>query len=221
MHSNVTAGMMDGCYTNIAASNESNAVAASVGEIEWLIALCLSHCANNAGEVAGFPLLDRFWSLLQKIFSQSQGAQDTFFEVTGMEWPTHSETRWFSKYDVLEKLSKLFPDILTIMTKVVAKKLSKANAHALLNLLLDPAKKIQLEIELAAYVDGLHELRNLCYYLESDGTDVPFKCGARIDEFMDMFAGGKMKPLRSMDRLVMFVSFSASIQVICLKLSIV
>ena len=40
------------------------------------------------------------------------------------------------------------------------------------------------------------KLRNLCYYLEADWTDLAFKCGARIDAFVAMFPNGEMKPLK-------------------------
>ena len=82
------------------------------------------------------------------------------------------------------------------MTRIVTAKTSQANSATLLNLLLNPARSNQLKIELAAYVDGLFELRNLCYYLEADWTDHAFKCGARIDAFVAMFPNGEMKPLK-------------------------
>jgi hypothetical protein len=34
--------------------------------------LCFSHCGKNGGKEAGFPVLDRFWSLLKNIFGLSE-----------------------------------------------------------------------------------------------------------------------------------------------------
>ena len=198
--------MMDRCFTNSAALNKTNELATATGEHEWLLSYCMSHLACNAGDEAGFPLLNKLWSLLQKVFAHSTNAKDIFFEVSGMRWLTYSETRWFSKYDVFELLMKIFSDLLTVMTRIVTVKTSQANSATLLNLLLDPARSNQLKIELAAYVDGIFELRNLCYYLEADWTDLAFKCSARIDDFVDMFPNGEMKPLKSADRLIMHVS---------------
>ena len=122
--------------------------------------------------------------------------------MTGMKFPSYSETRWFSKYDVLEFLAKMFGDLPGVLAAIVKQKISPANSAKLLRMLLDKPQWLQLRIELAAYVEGLFELRNLCYYLEAETTDLPFKCGERIDSFMDMFAGGAMKPLPSCDRLI-------------------
>ena len=96
-----------------------------------------------------------FLSYLQKTFGQSTQAQDEWFDVTGATWPTYSETRWFSKYDVMEKIFRLFPDILTVITRVTKKEVSTANSSKLLKLLLDPVNKWKLQIQLSSYVEAL------------------------------------------------------------------
>ena len=122
MHGNVPAAAMDRCFTNSASMNNINEAAQAAGEVERFASYCMSHLLCNAGDKAAFVLLELFWTLLQKIFSQSTQAQDIWIEVTGMSWPTYSETRWFPKYDVFEKIGKLFPDMLTVITKVTQKK---------------------------------------------------------------------------------------------------
>ena len=69
-----------------------------------------------AGNVATFVQLEAFWKLIQKVFAQSDGAKDEWYKVTGIPFPTHSNIRWYSKYDVLEVFFKYFPDLLTVMT---------------------------------------------------------------------------------------------------------
>lgn len=137
--------------------------------------------------------------------------------MTGASWPTYSETRWFSLYEVLEKISDLFPDLLTVMTRVATKKISPANSSKLLNLLLDPLLGRKLKIVLAAYVEGLKPLRNLCYWIESDATDIAFRVGERIEEFKALFPDGGMMKLPKTERLIMQVSSSMSM-FICLHL---
>ena len=51
--------MMDLCFTNSAALNESTGVAAAAGKHECLLSYCMSHLACNAGDEAGFPLLNK------------------------------------------------------------------------------------------------------------------------------------------------------------------
>jgi hypothetical protein len=46
-----------------------------------MLCRCFWHCANNAGDEAGFPTLDQFWALLQKIFALSEGARVIFEQV--------------------------------------------------------------------------------------------------------------------------------------------
>ncbi len=206
LQDNVPAAAMDRCYTNSASANEMNDSAAVADKYARLISFCMSHMICNAGDQASFLLLELFWSYIQKVFATSQQARDEWTRHTGTAWPTHSETRWFSKYDVLEKLSALFPDLLTVVTSVAAKGISPANSTKLLNLLLDPLKSRKLAIELSAYVEVLYPLRNLCYWLERDDTDVAFRVADKISEFEARFPNGRMMVLPSTDRLIMEVS---------------
>ena len=52
--------------------------------------------------------------------------------MTGMKFPSYSETRWFSKYDVLEFLSKMFGDLPAVLAEIVKQKISSANSAKLL-----------------------------------------------------------------------------------------
>ena len=65
---------------------------------------------------------------------------------------------------------------------------------------------MQIKIELCAYIDGLFELRNMCYYLETDTNDVTFKVARRVEEFTTKFPEGTMMYLPSTERLIMQVS---------------
>ena len=107
----------------------------------------------------------------------------------------------------MENIFKLFPDLLTVITRVALKGVSPANSSKLLNLLLDPLMSWKLKIQLSSYVEALFPLRNLCYWFETDATDVAFRVGERMADFENMFPGGAMMSLPSTDRLMMEVSF--------------
>ena len=245
--------MADGCYTNGAAHEMGNNIADAAGDVKRFISICLSHCASNAGKLcyfsspasnflhltiyvlfitsgqqASFVMLDHFWSLVQKVFAHSDGSKEEWYKVTEIPFPTHSNIRWYSKFDVLEVFFKYFPDLLTVVTNgmfvltftliihyvshrihsfinqssVANKGYSSKNSSKLLHLLLDEAKMWYLKIELSAYVDVLGDLRNLCYFLEGDGTDMPFKVGERLDSLAKLYPGGKMKDLPSTEALI-------------------
>ena len=154
--------------------------------------------------------MDAFWSLVQKVFSQSDNARDEWFKVTDTQFPTHSNIRWYSKYDVFEKIFEYFPDLLTVMTNVANKGFSSKNSAKLLKMLLDETQAWYLKIELASYVETLFDLRNLCYFLEGDGTDMPFKVGERLDRIRDKYPNGVMNRMRSTEALIKKVSIVPS-----------
>ena len=99
-----------------------------------------------------------------------------------------------------------FPDLLTVMTNVANKGFSSKNSAKLLKMLLDETQVWYLKIELASYVEALFDLRNLCYFLEGDGTDMPFKVGERLDRIRDMYPNGEMKRMPSTEVLIKKVS---------------
>ena len=107
----------------------------------------------------------------------------------------------------MEKIFKLFPDLLSVITRVAQKNVAPTNSSKLLNLLLDPLTNWKLKIQLSLYVEAFSPLHNLCYWLETDATDVAFGVGERVTEFENMFPGGAMMSLPSTNRLTMEVSF--------------
>ncbi|KAL7531433.1 LOW QUALITY PROTEIN: hypothetical protein ACHAXR_004040 [Thalassiosira sp. AJA248-18] len=159
------------------------------------IAMCISHCLSNAGDQAKFVLLDLFWGLLQKVFSHSPDAKAIWKDVTDTAWGVSIASMMFYG-------TYYFPDLVTVISEVAAKGLSPRNSSKLLIILSNEVQCWQLKIELAAYVEGLFDLRNLCYWLETSRTDTPFRVGKRIDEFLSLYAGGKMKKLPSTEALI-------------------
>jgi len=203
---NVPAAAMDRCFTNSASAEEMNAAAGVTNSLQRLTVYCFSHMINNAGEKAEFVLLSYMWGLLQKVFSLSNATKEVFLRVTKKAFPSYSSTRWFSKYDVLEIIAGLFPDLLTVMIEVAQRKIAPENSHKLLNLLLDPIKSRMLKIQLSAYVEALFPLRNLCYYLESDATDLGFVMADKIADFKALLPDGSMMNLPSSKRLILEVT---------------
>lgn len=74
-HKKAVAAMNDGCFTNGACHDILEKAAEISDDMSRLVSLCISHCCSNAGKQAGFPLLDLFWSYIQKVMSHSDAAK--------------------------------------------------------------------------------------------------------------------------------------------------
>ena len=170
--------------------------------LRWMISHCMLHCACNAGDKAGFVILDRFWALLQNAFSQSDNAKAFWKTTTDKTWEEYSDTRWFSKYDVMKLVATYFPDMKTVLNQMLAGKVSKQNTPKLLQMLNDDSTRFYLEIELSAVIENLSFLRQFCYTLEGDGTLV-FQAGKLVDQFFVQYSGeGELCNMPSTNRLI-------------------
>ena len=94
--------------------------------------LCLSHLANNAGECANFIILSQVWSLVQKIFKNSDNAKKEWESMTGTAWKTYSGTLWYSKFEVLHDIYIKFAYLDPFLVRLIATKTSVANANRLI-----------------------------------------------------------------------------------------
>jgi hypothetical protein len=93
----------------------------------------------------------------------SESANIQWEQKTGVSWLGHSQTRWFSMYNVVEFFFKYFGDMPSVLTELVNKNISPASAGKLFILFQDDKAKHYARIELSTYVEGLYALRNFCY----------------------------------------------------------
>lgn len=193
----VIALSMDGCAPNITAHRQME----EHEQVKWLLLLCLSHMASNAGKQAGFPTLKKFWTLLQKIFANSESAKEVYREVTGSAWVEYSDTRWYSEHEVYQSLYTNFQFLETIFSRLVEQNICCKNALEVKEMLLCPKVSLLLKIELAAYVEGLMEFVKFCYNMEADG-EIPFLAGAFLEKVTDAYPNGDLPSMPSVDRLV-------------------
>ena len=90
---------------------------------------------------------------------------------------SHSNTRWWSKWEVLKQVSDYFGDVLPFLEGNV--NLSPATRQNLLDILENPQDLQDLHLELAAIVDdGIHFVKST-YSLEGDGPLI-FSCYEHI-----------------------------------------
>ena len=69
---------------------------------------CFSHTLNNAGSKFNTPILNEFLSSWLRLFSHSPKARLAWRNRTGIAVKSHSETRWWSKWEVANQLMDLF-----------------------------------------------------------------------------------------------------------------
>jgi hypothetical protein len=185
----VTAISLDGCSTNVSAvSSKMAAYQTSQEEKPWLLSLCFSHCANNAGEKCTFVVLDTFWSLLQMVFKNSELAQNIWVRATEQTFPDYSQTRWFCKYENLVIFLCHLPLLPGIIEEIVDAGIASTSGPKLLKMLLDVGVMHFVGIQLAATVHGLKHLVEFCYTVEGDGQLV-FSTGRHLDRILAICTG--------------------------------
>ena len=81
--------------------------------------------------------------------------------------PTHSETRWWSRWEVTKQILEGYPDVEGFLRS--SDNLSPASVRKLLEILNDSVKKVQLRIELAVIIDAGELFVKGTYNLEGDG----------------------------------------------------
>ena len=139
--------------------------------------VCFSHTIDNVGNHFEFKILDLFARYWISMFSHSYNARLVWRERTGQSIRTFSETRWWSKWEVLRQVSEYFGDVEPFLRE--NDEVSPANRRRLLEILDDPQSCQDLLLELAALVDAGVHFVNATYYLEGDGPLI-FTCYERL-----------------------------------------
>ena len=139
-----------------------------------------SHTINNVGKHFEFRVLDIFARYWNTMFSLSPAARLLWKTRTGTAMKLKSETRWWSKWEVLNLVLQYFGDVEPFLRE--NNNLSPACRTHLLELFDDlvSARDFQLaEMKLAAMIDAGQYFVTATYYLEADGPLV-FSCYERL-----------------------------------------
>ena len=128
----------------------------------------VSHTIDNAGRHFNTPVLDEFIRSWLSLFSHSPKAQLQWKDRTGHSMRTFSDTRWWSKWEVLDQLLVMYGDVKGFLED--NPDVGQATRTKLLAILNDPVKASLLQIELAAVIDVGSPLVKATYNLEGDGA---------------------------------------------------
>ena len=107
------------------------------------------------------------------LFAHSLNAKLLWRERTGQSMKSHSNTPWWSKWEVLRQVSDYFGDMLPLLEENVNP--SPASRQNLLDIFENPQDLQDLCLELAANVDAAIHLVKSTYSLEGDGPLI-FSC---------------------------------------------
>ena len=143
---------------------------------------CFSHTTDNAGRHFSTPILDEFMRCWLALFSHSPKARLLRKARTGRSMRSHSSTRWWSKWEVMEQLLVSFGDVKAFLDD--NQDIGLSTRTKLLDILNDPARIGLLQIELAAVIDAIAPLVKATYNLEGDGALV-WQCHDQISTVLN------------------------------------
>ena len=141
------AAMKDGAWVNRAALEQVKFYFPQLLDIT-----CFSHTTDNVGKHFEFRVLDRFTQLWVAMFSHSAAVRLAWKARTGTAMKTFSATRWWSKWEVMKQVLEYFGDVEPFLRE--NNHLVPATRRQLLDIFNDPSDVKDLELELAALVDG-------------------------------------------------------------------
>ena len=134
---------------------------------------CFSHTLDHVGEKFLTPTLSEFMALWISLFSHSCKSKLAWKDQANVSIKTHSNTRWWSRFEVTKQVFDLFGDVEMFLRQNTD--LSPATRSKLLTFFDDPNKKAHLQLELATLVDSALPFVQATYKLEGDGY-LAFEC---------------------------------------------
>ena len=149
--------------------------------------VCFSHTIDNVGDHFQFRVLDSFIRYWASLFSRSHTARLLWKEITGISMKSHSETRWWSKWEILNQVADFFGDVEPFLRE--NENICPANRQHLLDIIDNPQDLQDLRLELAAIVDAGVYFVKATYYLEGDGPLI-FSCYEKLSAVSQAVAVG-------------------------------
>ena len=178
----ILAGMRDGASVNTNAIKQLLFFYPNIMDIT-----CFSHTIDNVGSKFVFKVLDLFFHYWVNLFAHSCNAKLLWKQRTGKSICSHSNVRWWSKWEVLNQVADYFGDVAPFLQD--NDNLSPQNRQHLMDILNDPQELQQLRLELAVLVDAGVHFVTATYYLEGDGPLI-FTCFERLSAVQHAVAVG-------------------------------
>ena len=168
----IIGGIRDGASVNGAALRQLKFFYSNLFDV-----VCFSHTIDNVGNHFEFRILDSFIQYWVSLFAHSFNARLLWKEKTGQAMRTHSDTRWWSNWEILQQAFCYFGDIEPFLRE--NEEMSPAMRRHLLEIFDDHQDAQDLRLELAAVVDAGVHFVSATYYLEGD-TPLICSCYERL-----------------------------------------
>ena len=110
--------------------------------------VCFSHTIDNVGAHFVFRILDSFTQHWVSLFAHSYNARLLWKEKTEQSMRSHSATRWWSKWEILQQVLVYFGFVEPFLRE--NEELSKASRQQLLEIFDNRQDAQDLRLELAA-----------------------------------------------------------------------
>ena len=123
----IIGGMRDGASVNGAALRQQKFFYPNLMDI-----VCFSHTIDNVGDHFEFRILDSFTQYWISLFTQSYNARLLWKEKTDQSMHSHSATRWWIKWEILQQVLLYFGCVEPFLRENV--EMSKANLQHLLEI---------------------------------------------------------------------------------------
>ena len=166
--------MRDGASVNAAAMRTLKIMYPDVLDIR-----CISNTLDLVGDKLKTPNLSLFFTQWISYFAHSSKLKALWKTRTGRSVATYSQTRWWSRWEVMQLAFVLFGDVEPFLRE--NEHVSSATRAKLLEFFDDPQKLFLLKLELAIIVDLGAYFVKATYALEGDGLLV-LVCYDRILE---------------------------------------
>ena len=167
------------------AGNQTYKVVSSNARQSFLQQCCDAYDSSDLPSCFGYRLLQPHprscWGAVQSsnpgkywvsLFAHSPRVRLLWKERTGQSATTYSETRWWSKWEVLQQVMLLFGDVLPLQENV---DISPATRGKLLAIFSNPQNRAYLLEELAVVIDIGEHFVKATYNMEGDGPLI-FSC---------------------------------------------
>ena len=170
---NISSDALVGAMRDRASMNQVAMQTVNVIYPKALAVGCFSHTIDLVGQRFRTPHLNEFVSAWINLFSHSPKARLTWRSRTRRAVNSHSKTRWWSRWEIIDQLLDLFGDVQPFLEE--NNDIGPANRSKMLAILQNSQKKPYLLVELAVVVDSGRHFVQATYNLEGDGPLV-LKC---------------------------------------------
>ena len=127
---------------------------------------CFSHTIDHVGQHMNIPILEEFMKYWISLFSHSPKARLAWKTQTSLSVRSYSQTRWWSKFEMIHQLHDTFGDVPQFLQSA---ELPITTTAKLLRIIDDQPTYWKFKVELATTVDAMLPFVKATYSLEGDG----------------------------------------------------